>query len=171
MSLGSDYDWGCRVTFDGRYRCHDRTKRSGCRSSRADQVVALPLNVLRDWALTPMPTSAQSVIQQGHAGRCKGWATAQMSSHVTSTGWPDAVGGVQSVWSTKRDLYLAVASPSHDKRSTKLAGRADRHQGRLQGITGAMIGLGSLCTVRLSCARDRGGLHALADATDCIRWW
>lgn len=86
---------------------------------RADQViVALPLNVLRDVGLNfPMPTSAQSVIQQGHAGRAaKGWATAQMSSHVTSTGWPDAVevysrSGQQSA----AICTFAVASPDHDQ--------------------------------------------------------
>ena len=115
---------------------------------RADQViVALPLNVLRDVGLTvPMPTSAQSVIQQGHAGRAaKGWATAQMSSHVTSTGWPDAVevysrSGQQSA----AICTFAVASPDHDQAlNQSWQAVCERHpEVALQGDYRAMIGLG-----------------------------
>lgn len=139
---------------------------------RADQViVALPLNVLRDVGLNfPMPTSAQSVIQQGHAGRAaKGWATAQMSSHVTSTGWPDAVevysrSGQQSA----AICTFAVASPDHDQAlNQSWQAVCERHpEVALQGDyrshdwTRDPYARGTW----LSCAPGQvAGLHALAD--------
>jgi len=139
---------------------------------RAAQVImALPLNVLRDVGLNfPMPTSAQSVIQQGHVGRAaKGWATAQMPHHVTSTGWPDAV----EVYSRSGQhspaiCTFAVASPDHDQAlNQSWQAVCERHpEVALQGdyLSHDWIQDPYARGTWLSCAPGQvAGLHALAD--------
>ena len=139
---------------------------------RAEQViVALPLNVLRDVGLNfSMPTSAHSVIQQGHVGRAaKGWATAQMSNHVTSTGWPNAVevysrSGQQSA----AICTFAVASPDHDQAlNQSWQAVCERHpEVALQGDYRSHDWIRDPYArgTWLSCAPGQvAGLHALAD--------